>query len=111
MKVSGEYMEDHELTGVKSSCIHCPVTCGRDVEVEGKGRVKGPEYETLALLGPNLEIGDLKKVSEWNYHADGPPAWTPSAWGRSSLSRWSFARSDMLDVAARTSGSPVASPR
>ncbi len=70
MKISGEYVEDHELKGVKTSCIHCPVTCGRDVEVEGKGRVKGPEYETLALMGSNLEIGDIKKVSEWNYHAD-----------------------------------------
>ncbi len=70
MQVSGEYMEDHELVGVKSSCIHCPVTCGRDVEVEGVGRVKGPEYETVALMGPNLEIGDLKKVSKWNYLAD-----------------------------------------
>jgi aldehyde:ferredoxin oxidoreductase len=70
MKISGEWVEDHELKGVKTSCIHCPVTCGRDVEVEGKGRVKGPEYETLALLGSNLEIGDIKKVSEWNYHAD-----------------------------------------
>ncbi len=70
MRISGEYMEDHELVGVKTSCIHCPVTCGRDVEVEGAGRVKGPEYETLALLGSNLEVADLKKVSEWNYHAD-----------------------------------------
>ena len=70
MKVSGEYMEDHELVGVKSSCIHCPVTCGRDVELPDVGRVKGPEYETLALLGTNLEIADLKSVSEWNYHAD-----------------------------------------
>ncbi len=70
LNVSGEYMEDHELVGVKSSCIHCPVTCGRDVEVEGVGRVKGPEYETVALMGSNLEIGDLKKVSEWNYLAD-----------------------------------------
>ena len=70
MKISGEYMEDHELVGIKSSCIHCPVTCGREVEVEGIGRVKGPEYETLALMGSNLEIGNLKKVSEWNYHAD-----------------------------------------
>ncbi len=70
MEISGEYLEDHGLKGVKSSCIHCPVTCGRDVELEGVGRVKGPEYETLALLGSNLEIGDLKKVSEWNYHAD-----------------------------------------
>jgi len=70
MNISGEYMEDNELVGVKSSCLHCPVTCGRDVEVEGKGRVKGPEYETVALLGSNLEIGDLKKVDEWNYLAD-----------------------------------------
>lgn len=70
MTISGEYMEDNELVGVKSSCLHCPVTCGRDVEIEGKGRVKGPEYETLALLGSNLEIGDLKKVNEWNYLAD-----------------------------------------
>ena len=70
MNVSGEYMEDHELVGIKSSCIHCPVTCGRDVVVEGVGRVKGPEYETVALLGPNLEVLDLKKVAEWNYLAD-----------------------------------------
>jgi aldehyde:ferredoxin oxidoreductase len=70
MTLSGEYMEDHGLVGVKSSCLHCPVTCGRDVELEGVGRVKGPEYETLALMGSNLEIGDLKRVSEWNYHAD-----------------------------------------
>jgi aldehyde:ferredoxin oxidoreductase len=70
MNVSGEYLEDHGLVGVKSSCIHCPVACGRDVEVEGVGRVKGPEYETVALLGSNLEIPDLKRVSEWNYLAD-----------------------------------------
>ena len=70
MTISGEWMEDHELVGVKTSCIHCPVTCGRDVEVEGKGRVKGPEYETLALLGSNLEIGNLTHINEWNYLAD-----------------------------------------
>jgi aldehyde:ferredoxin oxidoreductase len=70
MKISGEYMADNTLTGVKSSCIHCPVTCGRDVTVKGKGRVKGPEYETLGLLGSNLEIDNLEKIQEWNYLAD-----------------------------------------
>jgi len=70
MSLSGEYMADHELVGVKSSCIHCPVTCGRDVKVEGVGRVKGPEYETIGLMGTNLEIPDLKKVAEWSYLAD-----------------------------------------
>ena len=52
MNVSGEYLEDHGLVGVKSSCIHCPVACGRDVEVAGVGRVKGPEYETAAPWAP-----------------------------------------------------------
>ena len=70
MLISGEYMEDNALVGVKTSCLHCPVTCGRDVELKSVGRVKGPEYETLALLGSNLEISDLEKVSEWNYLAD-----------------------------------------
>jgi aldehyde:ferredoxin oxidoreductase len=70
MGLSGEFMEKNALLGVKSSCIHCPVTCGREVEVKGVGRVKGPEYETLALLGSNLGIGELERVSEWNYHAD-----------------------------------------
>jgi len=70
MNVSGEYMENHELIGVKSSCIHCPAACGREVMVEGVGRVKGPEYETLALLGTNLEILDLKRIAEWNHLAD-----------------------------------------
>ncbi len=70
MNLSGEHMEDTELVGVKSSCLHCPVTCGRDVEIEGKGRVKGPEYETVALLGSNLDVTDLKAVNEWNYLAD-----------------------------------------
>ncbi len=68
--ITGEYMQDNTLVGTKSSCIHCPVTCGRQVEVEGKGVVKGPEYETLGLMGSNLDISDIKKVNEWNYHAD-----------------------------------------
>ena len=38
--------------------------------VEGVGRVKGPEYETIGLMGTNLEIPDLKKVAEWSYLAD-----------------------------------------
>lgn len=70
MNLSGEYMEDHELVGTKSSCLHCPVNCGREVMVDGVGRAKGPEYETVALMGSNLEIGDQKRVALWNYLAD-----------------------------------------
>jgi aldehyde:ferredoxin oxidoreductase len=70
MNLSGEYMESHELVGIRSSCIHCPAVCGREVIVEGVGRVKGPEYETIALLGTNLAVCDLKRVAEWNHLAD-----------------------------------------
>jgi aldehyde:ferredoxin oxidoreductase len=70
MRLSGDYMAEHELVGVKSSCMHCPVTCGRDVMVPGVGRVKGPEYETIGLMGTNLEVADIKKVAEWSYLAD-----------------------------------------
>ena len=70
MGLTGEYMHDHTLVGTKSSCIHCPVTCGRQVELEGVGTVKGPEYETLGLMGTNLEIPDIRKVQEWNYVTD-----------------------------------------
>lgn len=69
-KISGEYMADNTLVGTKSSCIHCPVTCGRQVELKDVGVVKGPEYETLGLMGSNLEIDDIEKVQEWNYLAD-----------------------------------------
>ncbi|MBI3180114.1 MAG: aldehyde ferredoxin oxidoreductase C-terminal domain-containing protein, partial [Deltaproteobacteria bacterium] len=61
---------EHTLAGVKSSCLHCPVTCGRQVDVPGKGRVKGPEYETLALLGSNLGIGTMAAIQQFNFLAD-----------------------------------------
>ena len=33
-------------------------------------RVKGPELETLVLLGPNLENEDLSEIIRWNYQLD-----------------------------------------
>ncbi len=69
-KISGDYMADNTLVGTKSSCTHCPVTCGRQVELKGTGVVKGPEYETLGLMGSNLEIDEIEKIQEWNYLAD-----------------------------------------
>ncbi len=70
MGLSGEYLEDHGLVGVRSSCLHCPVACGREVEVPGAGRVKGPEYETAGMMGTNLGITDLTLVNRWNWMAD-----------------------------------------
>jgi len=66
--VSGEALAATRLTR-NFGCVSCVIKCGRRVEVDGKD-VKGPEFETLGLLGPNLENADLGLICEWNYRAD-----------------------------------------
>jgi len=66
--VSGERMAEYHLIK-NSGCLGCPIRCGRVVEVGGRN-VKGPELETLGLLGPNLLNHDLNKICEWNYLLD-----------------------------------------
>jgi Aldehyde:ferredoxin oxidoreductase len=67
-KVSGEYMAEKYLIKNKG-CTTCPIQCGRLVEVDGK-QVKGPELETLGLLGPNIENNNLELILKWNYLMD-----------------------------------------
>ncbi len=50
-------------------CTTCHINCGRQVELNGK-RIKGPELETLGLLGPNLENNSMERIIEWNYLLD-----------------------------------------
>lgn len=69
--ISGEKLAEEDL--VKSDgCSGCIVRCGRVVPLESQeGRpVKGPEYETLALLGANVGCFDLKRIYETNYACD-----------------------------------------
>ena len=54
-----------------SGCASCPIRCERRVKVEGK-EVKGPEYETLGLFGPNIDSDDLNAVLQLNYVCDMP---------------------------------------
>lgn len=66
--VSGHALaEKHLIKNI--GCPTCPIRCGRLVEVNGK-HVKGPELETLGLLGPNLENNNLKRILELNYVLD-----------------------------------------
>lgn len=66
--VSGETLaEKHLIKNI--GCYGCPVACGRQVQLGGQN-IKGPEYETLGLLGPNLLNNDLKAIIELNYQAD-----------------------------------------
>jgi len=67
--ISGESMES--LVVGHGGCYACPVRCGRVVEGPNKsGHIRGPEYETLALMGSNLCISSLDNIIEWNYLCD-----------------------------------------
>lgn len=67
-KISGYELAEKHVTR-NSGCVSCPIRCERRVKVQNK-EVKGPEFETIGLLGPNIENTDLGRISEWNYHAD-----------------------------------------
>lgn len=66
--VSGECLAEKYLIKNKG-CISCPIQCSRVVDVNGR-QVKGPEVETLGLLGPNIENDNLELILKWNYELD-----------------------------------------
>ncbi|MGI5862414.1 MAG: aldehyde ferredoxin oxidoreductase family protein, partial [Myxococcales bacterium] len=61
-ELAGERMRD-ELLIKKDGCMACPVKCGRHIRLR-KGEGKGPEFETIGLLGNNLGIFDMQIVAE-----------------------------------------------
>ena len=63
-EIDGEALEARRLVDT-AGCTSCPIRCGRVVELDGR-RIKGPELETLVLLGANLENPDLDRIIEWN---------------------------------------------
>ena len=67
-KVSGETLAE-EFNIVNKGCLSCPIKCARTVEVNGKA-VKGPELETLGLLGGGILNNDLGLINKWNYELD-----------------------------------------
>jgi aldehyde:ferredoxin oxidoreductase len=60
-QISGERMRD-ELLVKRDGCLHCPIRCGRHIRIKDS-EGKGPEFETIGLLGNNLEIFDLETVA------------------------------------------------
>lgn len=67
-KVNGETLaEEHNI--VNKGCLSCPIKCARTVSVHGKA-VKGPELETLGLLGGGILNNDLENILRWNYELD-----------------------------------------
>ena len=67
-KVSGEELAEKHLIK-NAGCHSCPMKCERRVDYNGMN-IKGPELETLGLLGPNLLNDNLEKIIKWNYELD-----------------------------------------
>ncbi len=63
-KITGEYMsEKHELKN--DTCQPCSILCGKKGTFNGRS-MKAPEYETLGLLGSNLDVFDAEIIARWN---------------------------------------------
>ena len=50
----------------RRGCYNCPIACKRVTKTD-KVICEGPEYESIANLGPMLGVDDLKDVAEMNH--------------------------------------------
>ena len=67
-KISGETLaEQYNITN--KGCVTCTIRCARTVKVNDKA-VKGPELETLGLLGSNIGNNNMQNILDWNYQLD-----------------------------------------
>ena len=57
------------LVKKRLSCGECPIACSKGYS-RGKFAMEGPEYETIALLGPNIGVLDLNEIAEFNYYCN-----------------------------------------
>jgi aldehyde:ferredoxin oxidoreductase len=68
--VSGDAYNE-VLLQKRKGCYACPIRCKRGIALEDPKygvdpRYGGPEYETIAALGTNLNISDLKAIAKGN---------------------------------------------
>ena len=67
-ELSGEKLAEENLIKNKG-CVTCPIQCGRQVMAYDKA-VKGPELETIGLLGSNLLNSDMNSIIRINHLCD-----------------------------------------
>jgi aldehyde:ferredoxin oxidoreductase len=68
--VTGDTYND-VLLQKRRGCYNCPIRCKRGIALDDPkfgidSRYGGPEYETMAALGTNLNILDLKAIAKGN---------------------------------------------
>jgi aldehyde:ferredoxin oxidoreductase len=68
-QISAQAVKEHVRVGM-GTCFACAVACKKEVKVKEPWNVNpaygGPEYETLASLGSNCGVSDLKAVCKAN---------------------------------------------
>ena len=68
-QISAEAIKEHVRVGM-GTCFACAIACKKEVKIDGSWTVKpeygGPEYETLASLGSNCGVSDLRAVCKAN---------------------------------------------
>ncbi len=62
--ISGPYLEERYETKPRP-CSMCSLICGHKTRIGGH-EYNVPEYETMALFGPNCGIFDFEKIVEFN---------------------------------------------
>ncbi len=69
-KISGDAMELIKVG--QKGCPYCEIPCGNIVKytVDSISRESELDYENVAMLGSNIGVGDLNKVSDLNLLAD-----------------------------------------
>jgi aldehyde:ferredoxin oxidoreductase len=68
-KISGEALRS-QIRRKAEGCSGCPVDCTTEMKLvtrSGTMRVKGPGYQSLVMLGSNLEIDELEMIVRNNY--------------------------------------------
>ena len=67
-KLGGEAIRK-EILEKTEACYGCTIRCGRLTKA-GNMKGKGPEYESVWALGANVEVFNLKKVTQANYYCN-----------------------------------------
>jgi len=70
--INGHALKERILVTDKG-CFCCPTPCGKYSKARtrlGEVLVEGPEYETIALLGGNVALGQIEEVAYANHVAD-----------------------------------------
>jgi aldehyde:ferredoxin oxidoreductase len=109
-RIGGEALASHPAIKVRRrACFQCPIGCTRDTELlDACGvvvdRGEGPEFETVAMLGANLDIYDLEPITEANYLCNRLGLDTIAAGGTIAALMEIFGIARAKDPDARTAG-------